>query len=1218
MIKRIKTKLQKIMLAAVSSMMAFSAMTTGVFAATGVTNSIRYSDWILIDPTDGSEHGIEGYLLVDDTPVYCVDYYTAFRRGVTVTAGTYRDIGISEEKAKRLSLIAYYGNKVLGRTDRDWYAITQGLIWREIHGRNDLEWVRTNTAYTYEAVQQKWNEILADVNRYYISPSFVGAEQTVDADRSITLNDTNGVLKDMVVASSGGLDVSINGNQLTIKGSTSVNEANIVLRKNIPASETGASIYYTSDACQAVATFKISDPMQVSMKVKVNQFGKLELTKYNDDKSGTVPETTYHITGPYGFDGTYTTDEDGKIKLDRLPVGEYTAVETQAGTGYLIDTTEFGFTIRANETTQIDPTNIEPTGKIELTKQIDTSKTDDLVGDASLEGNTYALYAKDKITNKSGTKTYYQKDELVSSKKTDANGQATWDDLPLGNYYIKETESNDSLVLNKNIINISIEYKGQTVKKVIEKTETFNRVNMQKIQVFKSGEKDGISGVVKGLQGATFTFKLKSEVDHVGWDNAAVYAEITTDENGKANTPYLPYGTYLVKETVTPKDYITAPDFTVSVTDDYSEYEDVEQIKVINVNNRPFTSQVKLVKVDEETGQTVTLNSASFKIRDSEGNYVVQKVAGEKIDTFTTNSKNQITAVSGHKGEVTLPLELDAGTYSIEEIQVPDGFLSLKEPVSFTITNQYDYDVDEDDDPVLTVKIKNDKPHGKLVIQKKIEDFEADKSLIGRDDLSGYQFTLFAKEDIISPIDGSILYKAGSEYGKYTTDHSGNIAVNNIPMGKYYLKETSVVEGCLPSDEIIDINFIQEDFVTKEYLLEKEVTNKTTKYEFSKKAVTGENELNGAHLVVTDDTGAVIDEWDSGEQTHIIEGLTVGKTYSLTETISPDGYVKSTSIQFTVKKDGTVNKVTMIDKIVTMLKVDTNGKAVEGAKIQVLNEEGKIIDEWISTDEPHAINNLEEGNSYILREEEAPKGYALASDIEFTVTDEKQNQSLKMTDKQVIVKKLDQLDQYVKGAKLQVFDANKNIIDEWESDEEHIVTGLVVGQSYILHEVEAPNNYLVSEDIEFTVTEDFENQVITMKDIKLDDVFITKYDATTMKELPGAHLEIRDKEGQLVEEWISTEQQHQVKLVVGDTYTLTETIAPDGYKLAQSIEFTVIDNGEVEQQIQMIDELLPVVQTHKVNTGDYTNWMFAVATLVISSCLLLTLFIRKRKEKNED
>ena len=99
-------------------------------------------------------------------------------------------------------------------------------------------------------------------------------------------------------------------------------------------------------------------------------------------------------------------------------------------------------------------------------------------------------------------------------------------------------------------------------------------------------------------------------------DNATTYAIITTDENGRATTPYLPHGEYLVKETKTPKDYITAPDFTISVTDDYTEYEDIEQIKIININNRPFTSQLKLVKIDEETGKTVTLNGASFKIKD--------------------------------------------------------------------------------------------------------------------------------------------------------------------------------------------------------------------------------------------------------------------------------------------------------------------------------------------------------------------------------------------------------------------------------------------------------------------------------------------------------------------------------------------------------------------------------------------------------------------------
>ena len=167
--------------------------------------------------------------------------------------------------------------------------------------------------------------------------------------------------------------------------------------------------------------------------------------------------------------------------------------------------------------------------------------------------------------------------------------------MPLGKYYIQESKTNDSLVFNDAKINVSIDYEGQTVSKVSRSAKCTNRVNMQKIQVFKSGEKDSISGLVKGLQGAEFTFKLYSEVNHVGWDNATTYAVITTDSNGKANTPYLPYGKYIVKETKTPKDYITAPDFTISVTDDYSEYKDVEQVKRVNVNNRPFHHNLKLL-----------------------------------------------------------------------------------------------------------------------------------------------------------------------------------------------------------------------------------------------------------------------------------------------------------------------------------------------------------------------------------------------------------------------------------------------------------------------------------------------------------------------------------------------------------------------------------------------------------------------------------------------
>ena len=95
---------------------------------------------------------------------------------------------------------------------------------------------------------------------------------------------------------------------------------------------------------------------------------------------------------------------------------------------------------------------------------------------------------------------------MVSSKKTDVNGKIAWSELPLGKYYIQESKTNDSLVFNNAKINVSIDYEGQTVSKVSRSAKGTNRVNMQKIQVFKSGEKDSISGLVKGLQGAEFTF----------------------------------------------------------------------------------------------------------------------------------------------------------------------------------------------------------------------------------------------------------------------------------------------------------------------------------------------------------------------------------------------------------------------------------------------------------------------------------------------------------------------------------------------------------------------------------------------------------------------------------------------------------------------------------------------------------------------------------------
>ncbi len=1155
MISRIKKYFKKTILCLASTVTIMGSMTINASALTGITSSIRYPEWKLAYPDTEQTEGTEGYLMVNNEPVFCVNYHETFRSGKTVTQGTFADVGISEEKAKKLSLIAYYGTKVPGRTDRDWYAITQGLIWRVIHEDDSLKYVRTNTTPNFASTQAAWNQILADVDRYYVTPSFTDTTQTVDADRSITLADSNGVLNDMVITDNGGLDVSIQDNNLIINGKPDASdEVTITLKKNIPANETGTSIVYTSPDCQSVASFKVDNNLEVKLKVVVNKFGKLELTKYNDDKTSTVAETSYRITGPNGFDETHTTDKNGKIKLDRLVPGEYKAVETKAGNGYLINVSEKTFTIKANETTSIEFTNNEPTGKIELTKSIDSSRTNGLIGDATLEGNIYELRAKERITNKAGTKTYYEKDALVSAKETNKDGKITWDNLPLGNYYIKEISSNDSLVLNTSIINVSLEYQDQTVSKVVKEADTSNRVNMQKIQVFKSGEKDGISGIVKGLQGAEFTFKLKSEVDHVGWDNATTYAIITTDENGRATTPYLPHGEYLVKETKTPKDYITAPDFTISVTDDYTEYEDIEQIKIININNRPFTSQLKLVKIDEETGKTVTLNGASFKIKDSKGNYVVQKVAGQKIDTFTTNSKNQITVPFGELGEVTLPLELDAGAYTIEEIKVPEGFLDLKEPITFTITNQYDYDVDDDKAPILTVKVANAQPKGKIIINK--TDKETGKAM------ADVEYLLTAKNDIVSAIDGSILFKKGEAVAKGKTDVNGQIIIDDLFMGEYRLKETLTNEGYVLDETVHDIIFKAEDTTTKEYTHEINVTNI---------APYGQIDLFKTDKDTKEPLGGITFELTAKEDIYSLDGRNT-LLYKAGDKVSVD--------------------------------ISENG-------LYVTNELGEIH-----------IGNLPLGK-YELKEVQTLEGYVpndTVYDINLSYdhsdkiiyTKEINIENEKTTTEISKVSATDEKE--LPGAQLSLFDKEGNLVETWISgNEPHIIRGLLVNEEYTLHEDLAPIGYATASDVTFTVNADGTPTKVTMKD-EITKVDISKVDVTNEKEIEGAKLTLTDKEtGEVIEQWTSEKEPHRIEgLEVGKIYILHEDLAPVGYEVASDVEFTIADTGEV-QKVVMKDQPKATV----VKTGDDSQTGLYLAVMAMAGIATLVI-LRKSKKKDGD
>ena len=210
-------------------------------------------------------------------------------------------------------------------------------------------------------------------------------------------------------------------------------------------------------------------------------------------------------------------------------------------------------------------------------------------------------------------------------------------------------------------------------------------------------------------------------------------------------------------------------------------------------------------------------------------------------------------------------------------------------------------------------------------------------------------------------------------------------------------------------------------------------------------------------------------------------------------------------------------------------------------------------------------------------------------------------------------------DKEIPGAEMKLFDKDGNLIDEWVSTEEahEIIGKLIAGKKYILHEESAPDGYVVAADIEFTVSETGEVDVITMKD-DTTKVRISKKDITTDDELPGATLQIIDENGNIVEEWVSTNEPYFIegKLITGKTYTLREITAPDGYEIANDVKFTVDEKGNVTEVV-MYDEHTPTTPPPSIppKTGaerSDSGMACALAALAIGAILLAAI---RKKEK---
>lgn len=708
------------------------------------------------------------------------------------------------------------------------------------------------------------------------------------------------------------------------------------------------------------------------------------------------------------------------------------------------------------------------------------------------------------------------------------------------------------------------------------------------------------------------------------------------------------------KETQTPKDFETASDFYFSITQDESEIEEIaKKVKDIYINNEQLETYIKLIKKDKKTGKFVTASSATFQIKATEdiydrgnnkiiykkGEIITQKIGSTIYSTFSTNADNLVIPAESYnsendeKGTVVTPLKLEVGSYELIELQEPEGFLIAENPIKFKVEGIRDYDKDQDGDYVLTVEIYNEQPTGTLIIDKSIALREdADTSLVDTTELSKIQFKLTAKEDMIDKADNSVIYSAGEEIGIYNLSKEGKLEISNIPMGYVLLQEIQTLDGLVLDDEVYEIEFNQENNTTKVYTKTIEIENETTIVEISKTDITGEKEIIGATLRVLDKDNNVIDKWLSTEKSHTIEGLIVGQEYILEEEISAKGYVKATSIKFIVNNTTEIQKVTMIDKIVEMSKIDISGKEIEGAGLKVYDKDGNIVDEWISTKEPHIIQGLIEGETYIMHEEIAIEGYVKATDIEFTVTLDKETQHIEMIDKIVLISKTDLVTgEELPGAELIVTDKDGNEVDRWIStDVPHQVIGLEEGKEYLLTEKTSPYGYEIAESITFKVTEDKETQKIEMKDMPiLKTLKIFKVDEDTEEIIKDKFTFgiYEDEACTKLIQMVDSDKKQGTVIFEGVRYGtvyLKEVSAPKGYQLSDKIvKIEINDNGVFADGELLEDDNSICTFTYynkqipKIQTGNEINYILLIASIIISLIGITSgIIILKRNKKN--
>lgn len=710
--------------------------------------------------------------------------------------------------------------------------------------------------------------------------------------------------------------------------------------------------------------------------------------------------------------------------------------------------------------------------------------------------------------------------------------------------------------------------------------------------------------------------------------------EIRTDSNGYMKSPELAYGEYIVLETSVPRSQKAIKSFIIKVEEDSRNPQTLR-----SVIDKDFKTRLKIYIKDATTKNII--NKTSY--------YVIKNEQTGEIISYTKDGIEQGTLenpfILGNEEYFITPMELPIGRYILEEITAPTGYVingkegyaegkELKnrprQKVRFEIASNAVLFMDNYLDAFVIVAEKENeavlgtitiKAQGEYLVkaQKQNDNYQLTYK---NKAIPNVEYDVYAKEDIYTQDNKNILlHRKDEKISSVITNANGEITINNLQQGKYYIRETKSGYGFQLNKEIKDVqieyNGQNVPVVFKEVLINekrqsieitiKNINNETKEnvqggtYElYTKEEITYQNENDETMTIPANTLICTTVGDENGEikfnKEHNID-LPLGN-YIVKEKISPKGYIKSDDINIIADTTGGEEKIIInktVEKEKTKIYIENigEGEKITGAIIVILDEEGNTITRIESLEELNEIKGLEIEKQYTVRMEKASSGYVTNEDISFILDeagnlqiDEKyldidRKNTIKITSEKTKLNiKFKYGEEIIKGIEFSIKEKEtqkviastkhqENVLKIQEKENNYYVEGIPIGE-YILIEENIPYNlgYVEKQEKQIQIRDTKEEQIVEVQQ-EVSKLLLQLTDKETKEKISNVSIKIQDSKGEIIASTQKTKEENvkQIeeikdgyyieKLPVGE-YTILK-IAKDGYKDIETVKIRVAD-----------------------------------------------------------